>query len=65
MVKGLELMASSEPYKGEIGQSVALLGGGPSGRVVAMVSPFLTPAGLNSVLKNLQTHPFMRIPTHK
>lgn len=55
MLKGFELMVSSEPYKGGIGQSVALLGGGPSGQVVAVVSPFLTPAGLNSVLKKLQT----------
>lgn len=48
-------MVSSEPYEGGIGQSVALLGGGPSGQAVAMVSPFLSPAGLNSVLKKLQT----------
>lgn len=51
ILKGAELMLSSEPYGGRIGQSVVWLVGGPSGQAVAMVSPFLTPAGLNSVLK--------------
>lgn len=51
ILKGSELMVSSEPYGGRIGQSVVWLGGGPSGQAVTMVSPFLTPAELNSVLK--------------